>query len=305
MICLVFPGQGSQSNGMGIELAERFPSIKKIIEIARNKSGIDFFNVVNSDEKLAQTEYSQLVIYMLSCALYEILDIKKMRVSLLAGHSLGEFSAVYASGAITFEYGLELVQKRAQLMESAAIKNQGAMAAVLGLSQDEVEKVLKEISDLFIANINSQNQIVVSGTSESIEKCKELFTNAGAKRFVKLNVNGAFHSSFMSEPALEFGKYIENENITSPRVPVLSNINTKPLANKKEIEEELSNQMCSKVNWLGCVLRAKEMGVKTFVEVGPGNVLSNLIKRIEPSLKTFNMNTVDNIAQMPKEWIIE
>jgi [acyl-carrier-protein] S-malonyltransferase len=290
---------------MGIDVLETFPLAKKKVEQAQDILKLDFLKLVSDSDKLNKTKHAQLAIYILSCALYEILAIKEMDIAFVAGHSLGEFSAIYASGSITFEYGLEMVKRRAELMGAAAKKNPGAMAAVMGMSTGQVKEIAGSIDDLYIANINSGSQIVLSGSTKAVENSEAIFLKNGAKRFIKLSVGGAFHSKFMADAAQEFKKSIDESRVADPKIPVISNITAEPMTSKKEIIYELANQMCSNVNWLGCVTMASKANVDTFVEVGPGAVLSNLIKRIDSDLKLYNMSTVEKIEQLPKEWINE
>lgn len=305
-ICLVFPGQGSQSVGMCSDILAERENSKKILEIANHKTDFDLSRLILNGpiETLSRTRYSQVSIYTVSCAVFEgIRDILENidEEILVAGHSLGEFTAIYAGGSYSFNYGLKLVVKRAELMNDAADKTKGKMSAILGLNKGIIFETINNNflpEEVVCANINSDQQIIISGKYDAVEKAKKLLMEKGAKKIVDLPVSGAFHSQLMKNAAEIFIEFIDANMISDSKYKIISNISTNFISAKEEIMYELSNQMCSNVNWLGCVNSAVEKGVNKFVEIGPGNVLANLIKRINKDAKVLSVSNMEAVNKL-------
>lgn len=277
MKAVVFPGQGSQFKGMGKELFDEFPEYVKIADEILGYS-IKTLCVEDPNKLLSTTAYTQPALYVVNALAYLHLKAKQGdKIDYFAGHSLGEFTALFASGAFTFEQGLRLVKKRAQLMSTA--KN-GAMAAIIGIDHFKVNEVLGalDIINVDVANYNSPNQTVVSGLAHDIDTAQSIFESQGAI-FIKIPVSAAFHSKYMKPIEHAFADYLQQFTFASLTVPVISNVTGRPYQQDK-IAEQLVKQLSSPVQWVDTIQYIKSMGAVEFTEAGPGNVLSKLISSI-------------------------
>lgn len=279
---VVFPGQGSQTVGMGQELGSL---VYEQLTFADNLLGSKLATLVaeGPQERLNLTINAQPAMFVLNYAYWQQLVAAKVKPLFLAGHSLGELSAYLAAGVFDFAAGLNIVQKRAQLMQKAGEKNPGVMLAVLGLTDAEV----KEIANNYgweIANYNCPGQVVLSLKKAEQEKAAATFSQAGARRVVPLAVSGAFHSSMMKEAAEEFINFLQTVNFHKPHTPVISNVTAKPVTSGEEAKKLLSQQITASVRWTETILYFKSQGVDCIIEAGPGRVLSGLIKRIDNML---------------------
>lgn len=311
MVALVFPGQGAQYVGMGKDLCETFKESKAVFDKADEVLGFFLSKLCfeGPQEKLTRTQNCQPAILTVSIAALEafrsqvtshpstLLRAGKSQVKYTAGLSLGEYSALVASGVLSFEDGLRLVRKRAELMEEAARRNPGKMAAILGLDRGVLEALCKK-SNAELANINCPGQMVITGKIEAVEKAKNLALEKGAKRAVDLEVSGAFHSSLMKEAALEFKAFLEGFNLKTGSIPVVSNVTAEPRYEAGKIRENLFKQIYSPVLWEDSVRFMAINGVKTFYEIGPGNVLKGLIRKIDANLEVKSVGTVDDIKSL-------
>jgi trans-AT polyketide synthase/acyltransferase/oxidoreductase domain-containing protein len=278
MTTLLFPGQGSQAQGMGEGLWDKFPDhVAQADEIL----GYSIRELCESEDgRLNQTCFTQPALYVVSSLQYlEWKEGASGDADYAAGHSVGEYAALFAAGYIEFADGLRMVQKRGELMHQ---QSGGGMAAVLGMDLDAVQKVLLENADLSgvdIANINAPEQIVLSGKKEDIEQAQAAFEAAGARRFVVLNVSGAFHSRYMQEPGQEYREFIQSVAFREPKFPVISNLEAKPydLARAQDL---LVKQIYSPVQWVDSILFLRSRGEMEFLELGPGKVLTGLLRRI-------------------------
>ena len=278
----VFPGQGAQFVGMGKDLYETSPLAKELFEKANEILGFRITDLMfaGTDEDLRQTKVTQPAIFLHSVILAKTLG-DDFKPDMTAGHSLGEFSALVAAGALSFEDGLKLVYKRARAMQKACEMNPSTMAAVLGLPDEKVEEVCASIDDVVVpANYNCPGQVVISGSNAGIEKACEKMKEAGAKRALPLKVGGAFHSPLMEPAREELSKAIESTTFSVPVCPVYQNVSTVAETNPDTIKANLVAQLTAPVKWTQSVQHMVADGATEFVELGPGSVLQGLIGKI-------------------------
>ena len=283
MKALVFPGQGSQFVGMGKELYESRKDIKDLMESANDILEFDILSIMfnGTEEDLKKTKVTQPAIFIHSLAAVKAVDT--IGAGMVAGHSLGEFSALVANGALSFKDGLELVYQRALAMQEACDANPSSMAAVLGLEDEKVEEICAKIEGIVVpANYNCPGQLVISGETAAVEKACEALKAAGAKRALLLPVNGAFHSPLMKPAQDKLAKAIENTKFNKPIIPIYQNITTTAVEDPEEIKKNLIAQLTGPVKWTQTVRNMIADGAQSFVEVGPGKTLQGLIKKIHP-----------------------
>lgn len=283
MKALVFPGQGSQFVGMGKELYESRKDIKDLMESANDILGFDILSIMfnGTEEDLKKTKVTQPAIFIHSLAAVKAVDT--IGAGMVAGHSLGEFSALVANGTLSFKDGLELVYQRALAMQEACDANPSSMAAVLGLEDEKVEEICAKIEGIVVpANYNCPGQLVISGETAAVEKACEALKAAGAKRALLLPVNGAFHSPLMKPAQDKLAKAIENTKFNKPIIPIYQNITTTAVEDPEEIKKNLIAQLTGPVKWTQTVRNMIADGAESFVEVGPGKTLQGLIKKIHP-----------------------
>lgn len=284
----VFPGQGAQFVGMGKDLYESNETAREMFEKANEILGFRITDLMfdGTEEDLRQTKVTQPAIFLHSVILAKVLG-DEFKPDMVAGHSLGEFSALVAAGALSFEDGLRLVAKRAMAMQKACELQPSTMAAVLALPDEKVEEICAEIDDIVApANYNCQGQLVISGTIEGIEKACEKLLAAGAKRALKLKVGGAFHSPLMLPAQEELAEAIETTEFKTPVCPVYQNVDAIPHTSPEEIKENLVKQLTAPVRWTQDVEAMIADGATEFVELGPGSVLQGLVKKINREVST-------------------
>ena len=288
MKAYVFPGQGAQFIGMGKDLYDRSKVASELFSRANSLLGFNITDLMFSgtDEDLKQTRVTQPAIFLHSTILAAVLG-NSFKPDMVAGHSLGEFSALVANKTLTFEDGLLLVSKRAKAMQKACEKTPSTMAAILGLDDKTVEEVCASINEVVVpANYNSPEQIVISGSNEGIDKAIDILKGKGAKRAIKLSVGGAFHSPLMEPARLELEEAIKNTVFSKPICPVYQNVNASPSIDPQIIKLNLVSQLTSPVRWTQTVINMISGGATSFIEVGPGNVLSGLIKKVNKDIIT-------------------
>lgn len=284
----LFPGQGAQFVGMGKDLYDHSERARNLFESANEILGFRITDIMftGTEEDLKQTNVTQPAIFLHSVILAKELG-NDFQPDMVAGHSLGEFSALVAADAITFEDGLRLVSARANAMQKACEIRPSTMAAILGLDDFTVEDICQRISDIVVpANYNCPGQLVISGTIEGIDKACELLTAAGAKRALKLNVGGAFHSPLMEAARVELQAAIEATEIKEPICPVFQNIDAKPYKDISSIKHNLIAQLTGAVRWTQTIEKMLERGATSFTEVGPGSVLQGLVRKVSRTVET-------------------
>lgn len=287
MKAYIFPGQGAQFTGMGKDLYEQ-EAAKQLFEQANGILGFRITDIMfeGSEEELKQTNVTQPAIFLHSVILAKSMG-SSFTPDMVAGHSLGEFSALVAAGAMQFEDGLKLVAARANAMQKACEIQPSTMAAILGLDDYTVEEVCEMVSEIVVpANYNCPGQLVISGSIEGVDKACAFLLERGAKRALKLNVSGAFHSPLMEAARAELASAIEATTIVSPVCPVYQNIDAKPYTDPEAIKHNLIAQLTGPVRWTQTVQRMLEDGATSFTEVGPGNVLQGLVKKVNRSIPT-------------------
>lgn len=288
MKAYIFPGQGAQFIGMGKDLYEKSEQARALFEQANDILGFRITDIMfgGTDEELKQTSVTQPAIFLHSVILAKTLG-EDFKPEMVAGHSLGEFSALVAAGALSFEDGLRLVAARANAMQKACEIQPSTMAAVLGLDDFTVEDICHQVSDVVVpANYNCPGQLVISGTIAGIDLACEKLLAAGAKRALKLNVGGAFHSPLMEAARVELEAAIVATEIQEPVCPIYQNIDAKPYKDPQHIKHNLIAQLTGAVRWTQTVKHMLEDGATSFTEVGPGNVLQGLVKKVDRAIPT-------------------
>ena len=283
-VAWIFPGQASQYVGMASDLHSDFQQAGELFNRAEEVLGFDLKEVCfnGPNQVLIQTRYTQPAIFVHSCILNSILKEKGLKKDFVAGHSLGEYSALVSSGALDFESALEAVKYRSQFMQEACDQNKGTMAAVMGMELEEVQQVLEKVEGATSANYNSPGQVAISGEVEAVQKAGEALLSAGAKRVIPLKVGGAYHSPLMEPARGKMEKVLEDLNFSRFSVPVIANVSAEAVTDGDTMRQMLSRQITSAVLWYPSLRRMVELGVNTFIEVGPGKVLQGLVKRSFP-----------------------
>ncbi len=285
----VFPGQGSQAIGMGTDLLELPEAVAKF-EQAEQILGWSVVEVCQSqDDKVSHTLYTQPCLYVVESILADLLKANGQHPDYVAGHSLGEYSALYTSEVFSFEDGLRLIKRRSELMDSAS---DGMMAALLGFDRAQLETAIEQTSDVVLANDNNAGQVVISGTLEGVEA---ILNQVKSKRAVRLNVSGAFHSPLMADAAAQFKIVLDAVPFESAQIPVLSNVDPTPSTEPTVLKDRLNRQMTGSVRWREISLQLPLEGVDRVVEVGPGKVLTGIIKRTCPDLV---LKTIGSLAEL-------
>jgi [acyl-carrier-protein] S-malonyltransferase len=299
-IAFVFPGQGSQTVGMGQALADNYEKSASYFKKADETLNISLSSLIfnGPQEELTLTINAQPALLTTSMAILEYFRESNIQADYVAGHSLGEYSALVAAGAFTFEEAVFAVRKRGEFMEAAVPNKGGTMAAILGLERGPLTEVTEKITEegypVQLANLNCPGQIVISGSKKGVELASEKAKEVGAKRALPLDVSGPFHSSLMKPAAEKFKDVLNGMNIGDAKIPVISNVMAEPITEANVIKEKLVEQLYSPVLWEDSVRKMIELGVDTFIEIGPGKVLSGLVKKIDRTIRTYAISDIES-----------
>jgi [acyl-carrier-protein] S-malonyltransferase len=305
-VAYVFPGQGSQSTGMGLDLYNKYPVAKGVFDEADASLGFSLSHLCfeGPEEELTKTHNVQPAILVVSIACLKALEEAAIAnfpsPTFVAGHSLGEYTTLVAAGVLGLADAVLLVRERGRLMYEAGLKNPGSMLAVIGLDEEAVKDVCLQ-SGTEISNINCPGQIVISGAAQALAEANKLAKTRGARALIPLKVSGAFHSALMEPVIAEFSKIVSNVRFRPPVIPVISNVTARPLPDVDSIKKELVKQLRNCIQWQGSVEYMMHSGVTAFYEVGPGRVLSGLIRRINSELQIFNISGTEDIAQLARK----
>lgn len=301
-LAFIFPGQGAQKVGMGKDFYETFDNVKEIFDGACEWLDLDIKALCfEENDKLDLTEYSQPALVTTCLAMADVLRNKGIEPDISAGLSLGEYCAIATAGAISVKDAITTVRKRGILMEQAVPAGQGAMAAVLGMTAEEIDKVVDSISDVSVANYNCPGQIVITGKKESVEEAGEKLQEAGAKRVVPLNVSGPFHSAMLEEAGEKLADVLEKVTISELQIPYVTNVTAEFVNDHQKIRSLLAKQISSPVKWQQSVEAMIAEGVDTFVEIGPGKTLAGFMRKINRNVKVYNVQTIEDIEKVVQE----
>jgi len=308
-IAFVFPGQGSQEVGMGEDLIKNHKEANELFDEANTAlkdEGVDLKKLCleGPEEELTKTFNAQPAMLTTSIILYKLLQKNNVIPNIVAGHSLGEYSALVAASSIEFKDAVKLVRKRGQYMQTATPLGTGSMAAIISLQKDKIEELIKKVSKfgtIEIANYNSPYQIVVSGKSKAIDQLLILGEEEEEVNIVPLKVSAPFHSSLMRKTKENLAGYIKNVNIQDPQIPVICNVTADYVKTKEEIKDALIEQVTHPIKWVDIIKRINSGGINCFVEVGPGNVLKKLIKQILPRVKVYNICDSESLEKLVKK----
>jgi len=308
-LAFVFPGQGSQEVGMGKDLIKNYKEAKELFSAANMALRDELIDLKKlclegPEEELTKTINAQPAVLTISIILYKLLQKNNINPDIVAGHSLGEYSALVASSSIEFKEAVRLVRKRGQYMQIATPFGTGSMVAIISLNKDKIEELIKKVSKIEsteIANYNSPYQIVVSGKTEAIEELLILGEEEEEINVVPLKVSAPFHSSLMGKAKENLANYIEGVNIQDPKIPVICNVTANYVRTKEDIKKALIKQMTHPVRWIDIIKRMNSEGINYFIEVGPGNVLKKLIKQILPKVKVYNVADSESLEKVIKK----
>jgi len=309
MTTLVFPGQGSQYVGMSRDFYENFNIVKDTFNLVEEVSNINIKDIVfeNQSDLLNITKYTQLAIFCTSISIYQVLknevDLSNLNIQFMLGHSLGEYTALTASDSLSIEDCIKLLKIRGELMNNASEVGESGMAAIIGLNCDSVEKIIFENNLLIeVANDNSPMQIVVSGRTDNLLSSEKVFIENGAKKFHKLNVSAAFHSKIMLNAEDKMKSYLNEITFLNPKTSIISNFSAKNTKDHNTILECLTQQMSNRVKWVDSIKLLERLKEDKIIEIGPGKVLSGLIKRISNSFTFYNINDIVDLKKFIDEF---
>ena len=301
MIAFIFPGQGAQHVGMGVDIAERYRAAAAVYEQADQLLGLALSRLMaeGPSEQLTATEVAQPALLTHSVAVLRVLEAQGLQPDVVAGHSLGEYSALVAAGALDFESALQLVRQRGLLMAQDGKRIGGTMAAIIGLAPHQVEDVINQAACdgevLVVANYNCPGQVVISGTMTAVEQAQQLAKEAGARATIALKVSGAFHSPLMATTAQRFGKHLQAAGINDAQLPVVSNVDATERTDAPSLVNALEQQIDHSILWEKSVRRMIQMGARRFIEVGPKRVLTKMMGRIDQSVEAIDTGDVEAV----------
>lgn len=295
-IAFIYPGQGAQKAGMGKDFYEKFETAKEVFDQASQWLDLDMKELCfEENDRLDLTEYTQAAMVTTCLAMTKVVEEQGIHPDVTAGLSLGEYCALETAGGMTLKDAITTVRKRGILMEQAVPAGKGSMAAVLGMKAEEIEKITDTIEGVTIANYNCPGQIVISGVKEAVEQASEQLKNAGAKRVLPLNVSGPFHSQMLTEAGKELGKVLENVELSPLKIPYVTNVTAQYVEDSKETKALLEKQISSSVRWQQSMENMIAQGVDTFVEIGPGKTLAGFLRKIDRSVKVYNIQNAEDM----------
>ena len=298
-IGFLFPGQGAQSIGMGKDLFENYEIYRNVYKKVQEITGINVENITfnETEETLAQTKNTQICILRMSLAILEVLKKEEIKAEISMGLSLGEYSALMYSGAISFEDGVKIVQKRGKIMQEKCPQGNWSMAAIMGLEAEKISKICNSITTSFVSpvNYNCPGQIVISGKKDAIDKAMEIAKQEGAKKVVELKTSGPFHTKILKQASEELEKELESIEISNFKTKVIKNIDGKLYKDNDNVKEILTQHIINPVKFDEGIKTMLNMGIDTFVEIGPGKTLSGFVKRTSKEVNILNINSVDTL----------
>ena len=299
-IVFMFPGQGAQYVGMGKDFYDSFACSKEIFDKANEVLDIDVKKLCfEENEDINITEYTQAAMVTASVAILKKIEEMGLKPDLTAGLSLGEYCALVASDVMSFEDAVKVVRQRGILMQDTVPAGEGAMSAVLGMKKEAIEAVLPDVEGIVtIANYNCPGQIVISGESKAVAEAGEALKEAGAKRVLPLKVSGPFHSRMLTEAGKKLGQVLENVSVSKPQIPYVANVTAQYVTEAEPVKDLLVKQVSSSVKWQQCVETMLADGVDTFIEIGPGKTLAGFMRKIDRSVKTLNVEKLEDIEKV-------
>lgn len=298
-IAFIFPGQGAQYIGMGQDFYEHTEIGRQVFEEASHLLGFSMADLCfQENDRLDVTEYTQAAMVTVSIAMMKVLEEKGIKPDAAAGLSLGEYAALVAAGVISEKDAITTVRQRGILMQEAVPQGIGAMAAVLALDPETIEKVISSIPDVWIANYNCPGQTVISGKKEAVETACIQLKEAGAKRTVMLNVSGPFHSGMLKEAGEKLSKVLENVEVSTPKIPYVANVTAEFVRDEAMVKPLLKEQVSSSVRWQQSVETMIKEGIDTFIEIGPGKTLAGFMKKINRTVKVLNIEKLEDVENV-------
>lgn len=298
-IAFMFPGQGAQACGMGQDFYENSETAKQVFDKATELLGFSMPELCfTKNDRLDITEYTQAAMVTTSIAMMKVLEEKGVKPDVAAGLSLGEYCALAAAGVMSEEDAIKTVRQRGILMQEAVPVGEGAMAAILALDAEQIEAVTGSMEGVWIANYNCPGQIVISGKKAAVEEACERLKAAGAKRAILLNVSGPFHSGMLTEAGRKLGEVLEGVEIHTPAIPYVANVNASYVTDASQVRELLTKQVSSSVRWQQSVEAMIADGVDTFIEIGPGKTLAGFMKKINKTVKTLNVEKLEDVDKV-------
>jgi len=308
MTVIVFPGQGSQFLEMSKDFYDNFETARDVFNLVSDTTNIDIKDIIfkNSSNLLNQTQYTQLAIFCASISIFKVIereiDMQKLNVNYMLGHSLGEYTALTASGMLSIHNCALLLKIRGELMQNAYEPNKSGMAAIIGINSHIVGKLIKKNNlSIEIANDNSPQQVVISGIKSDLLNSKQIFIEGGAKKFILLNVSAAFHSFIMKDAEKKMNEFIDNTDFKESPISIISNYSGKISNNRKAVMENLMKQMSNRVRWVESINALKDVNDTNIIEIGPGKVLSGLIRRIDTIFDIKNIDKISDIKKITNE----